>query len=237
MGPRIREDKRGGGLFGGKDRGWFETSPYGLRVSMSDGGGRGWVPASARTRGGECDNGDGRVRGTSGFERALWERMLRGMGFTPIPSTSLGQAPTFPHHGGRGLQVGEKMGPRMREDKRGGGLFGGKDRGWFETSPYGLRVSMSDEGRGWACVWDEWFRACPMGENVEENGIHPHPFDKLRAGSNLPPSRGKGFTGRGRWVPASARTRGWGVGRVARWAFYGNEIPRLGFAALGTTFG
>ena len=123
MGPRMREDKRGGGLFGGKDRGWFETSPYGLRVSMSDEG-RGWVPAGVRTGGGESDNGDGRVCGTSGFERALWERMLRGMGFTPIPSTSSGQAPTFPHQGGRGLQVGEKMGPRIREDNGGAGKDG-----------------------------------------------------------------------------------------------------------------
>ena len=55
MGPRIREDKGGGELFGGKNWGWFQTSPYGLRVSMSDEG-RGWVPASARTTGvgGEC---------------------------------------------------------------------------------------------------------------------------------------------------------------------------------------
>ena len=28
MGPRIREDRRGGKLFGGKNWGWFETSPY-----------------------------------------------------------------------------------------------------------------------------------------------------------------------------------------------------------------
>ena len=69
MGPRIREDRRGGELFRGKNWGWFQTSPYGLRVSMSDEG-RGWVPAFARTGGGASGVGllvfggaDGRMAG------------------------------------------------------------------------------------------------------------------------------------------------------------------------------
>ena len=33
------------------------------------------------------------------------------------------------------------------------------------------------------------------GERVVGGRDHLHPFDKLRAGSNLPPSRGKGFVG------------------------------------------
>ena len=67
MGPRRREDRNGGredgsphsrGQEGEVPMRWEKTgdhkdSPYGLRVSMSDeGGGRGWVPACARTRGG-----------------------------------------------------------------------------------------------------------------------------------------------------------------------------------------
>ena len=35
-------------LLGGKNRGWFQTSLYGLRTCMT-GEGQGWVPASART--------------------------------------------------------------------------------------------------------------------------------------------------------------------------------------------
>ena len=42
---------------------------------------------------------------------------------------------------------------------------------------------------------------------------HPHPFDKLRAGSSIPPSKGKGF-----WVRRD-----------------GDEILRLRFAALRMT--
>ena len=95
------------------------------------------------------------------------------------------------------------MGPRVREDKRG--------------EKMGPRVREGRRGRRWV----------PAFARTWEGGIHPHPFDKLRAceeipprrqfehvfeaklslksgvlrinsqalraGSNLPPSRGKGF--------------------------------------------
>ena len=38
------------------------------------------------------------------------------------------------------------------------------------------------------------------GGGMPSKGDHPHPFDKLRAGSDLPPSRGKGEEGKGEGV-------------------------------------
>ena len=86
-------------------RGLQGTAEMGSRMCGDNGGKEteNWVRACARTTGGWVV-GEPKVRG----------RKLSGMGFTPIPSTSSGQALTFPCKGGRGLQGTAKMGPRMR---------------------------------------------------------------------------------------------------------------------------
>ena len=75
---------------------------------------------------------------------------------------------------GRGMGMGSRMG----ED-----TGGGKDRGWFETSPYGLRVSRMREGEG-----------ARRREDKRGMGL-------ASAGDAV----GGGYR---RWVPASARTGG-----------------------------
>ena len=70
--------------------------------------------------------------------------------------------------GTMGVGVREGMGPRMREDN---GV---------------VRAGSARKRRVWG-------RERGMGPRVREvMGEHPDPFDKLRAGSNLPPLKRKG---------------------------------------------
>ena len=81
------------------------------------------------------------------------------------------------------------MGPRMREDKG-----WGEGRLCAEKTGVGVGEGMGPRvrevmGGAYGCEIPRGTRN-EMWVEGEEN--HPHPFDKLRAGSNVPPSRGKG---------------------------------------------
>ena len=78
-----------------------------------------------------------------------------------------------------------------------------RDRGWI-PAPVSehegrLCAGMTAGGEGWhkgeRAVAEPPLQEDKMGPRIREDteGEHPHPFDRLRAGSNLPPSRGKGF--------------------------------------------
>ena len=163
----------GGILARGFDGGEGEGSGVGGGCCRR-GEGRGWVPAGARTGWGR---GEGLVWGlvstgdpsaalpsaTRGFAQDKLDRLAGGNGFG---------GGTMPM--GRGMGMGSCMG----ED-----TGGGKDRGWFETSPYGLRVSRMREGEG-----------ARRREDKRGMGL-------ASAGDAV----GGGYR---RWVPASARTGG-----------------------------
>ena len=164
MGPRIREDNGGGEFPLPSSRGWLSVcggTGMGPRIrrvheGRLSAGGRGWVPAAARTTG-----GGGRPLGAS----------LRG--------------------------AEEGMGPRIREDNGSGGVGsripsarGETGSLWGDGSPHtrGQRVGAWGRGTGGS-------RTAPTeGEYCRALGSPPSPVF-TRAGSNLPPSRGKGFVG------------------------------------------
>ena len=213
MGPRMREDN------GGKET---DTGSPHARGQRGEGDGE-WVRACARTTGGRrrrmgsrmCeDNGDidaggsrkgagsphtrgqrwGRVVG----EPKVRGRKLSGMGFTPIPSTSSGQALTFPCKGGRGLQGTAKMGPRMREDN-------GKHNWQDDAFLYRVPACARTTGH-----WQVWARSGTLGPRMrEDNGDIDAGGSRKGAGSpHTRGQRGIGKYGRalGHWVPACART-------------------------------
>ena len=160
-------------------------------------GGRGWVRASARTTGGGIPAYVLRAGLTAGGgDGSPHPRGQRVGGGFPLPSSR-----------GRLSVGGMGMGPRIREDNgRGwipasvfagaGSLCGGwgwvpayartTEGGWVPASR-GQRV-----GRQWGTGGS---RTAPTeGEYCRARGSPPSPVF-TRAGSNLPPSRGKGFVG------------------------------------------
>ena len=156
----------GGGLSAGDGDGvGSRFRPHGGRLFA---GGRGMGPRIREDNGGGMD---------SRFRLCEGTLSVRGDGDgSPLPSLR-----------GRVLRGGTGMGPRIREDNGGGDgsppprLRGGR------ISTRGQRVEMA--------VGDGRFPNHPYeGECCRTRGSPPSPV-LTRAGSNLPPSRGKGFVG------------------------------------------
>ena len=176
MGPRIREDN-----------GWGVGSRFRL-PHCHGAGGWGWAgdPASARgeegdgfphpsLRGQASPRGDGdgspHTRGQREGDEGSRFRLCGG-------GLPWGDGDGSPHP--RGQRVG--MGSRIRLC---GGRFSAEGRGWV---PAYARTTGGDGGTGGS-------RTAPTeGEYCRARGSPPSPVF-TRAGSNLPPSRGKGFVG------------------------------------------
>ena len=166
MGPRIREDTGRGEKEGRRLQTGTLPACVGFRL-FSLGGAMG--DGSPHTRG--HGEGDG------GFANRLYERGEDGSPHTRGHWEGDGRFANRPY------ERGEDGSPHTRghwEGREGGAPLANGDPSclrWFSVIQFGRCDG------GWV----------PASARTREEGrFYPHPFDKLRAGSSLPPSRGKG---------------------------------------------